>query len=107
MELWSRREAVEGAALALEGGDHVHGGDGLPLGVLGVGDGDLDHVLQEDRLVANSRGLGLLGILESGFHQSYYVALHSNQFQRFWSPANKVKGLVINLFSINTLFEKQ
>ena len=28
-------------ALALEGVDHVHGGDGLPLGVLGVGDGVL------------------------------------------------------------------
>jgi hypothetical protein len=41
-------EAVEGAALELEGGDHVHGGDGLPLGVLGVGDGVPDHVLQED-----------------------------------------------------------
>ena len=36
-------EAVEGAALALEGVDHVHGGDGLPLGMLGVGDGVLYH----------------------------------------------------------------
>ena len=41
-------EAVEGAALPLEGVDDVHGGDGLPLGVLGVGDGVADHVLQED-----------------------------------------------------------
>ena len=41
-------EAVEGAALPLEGVDHVHGGDGLPLGVLGVGDGVADHVLEED-----------------------------------------------------------
>ncbi len=41
-------EAVQGAALPLEGVDHVHGGDGLPLGVLGVGDGVPDHVLQED-----------------------------------------------------------
>ena len=40
-------EAVQGAALALEGVDHVHGGDGLPLGVLGVGDGVTDDVLQE------------------------------------------------------------
>ncbi|CAB3370576.1 Hypothetical predicted protein [Cloeon dipterum] len=40
-------EAVEGAALALEGVDHVHGGHGLPLGVLGVGDGVADHVLEE------------------------------------------------------------
>ncbi len=41
-------ETVEGAALPLEGVDHVHGGDGLPLGVLGVGDGVADHVLEED-----------------------------------------------------------
>jgi len=30
-------ESVEGAALPLEGEDNVHGGDSLPLGVLGVG----------------------------------------------------------------------
>ena len=41
-------EAVEGLALALEGVDNVHGGDGLPLGVLSVGDSVADHVLQED-----------------------------------------------------------
>ena len=41
-------EAVEGLALALEGVDDVHGGDGLPLGVLGVGDSVADNVLQED-----------------------------------------------------------
>ncbi|KAF1664767.1 hypothetical protein FQA23_0004744, partial [Aptenodytes patagonicus] len=41
-------EAVEGESLALEGVDHVHGRDCLPLGVLGVGDGVADHVLQED-----------------------------------------------------------
>ena len=41
-------EAVEGAALPLEGVDHVHGGDGLPLSVLGVGHGVADHVLEED-----------------------------------------------------------
>ena len=29
-------EVVEGAALALQGLDHVHGGDGLLLGVLGA-----------------------------------------------------------------------
>ena len=34
--------------MVLEGVDHVHGGDGLPFGVLGVGDGVADHVLQED-----------------------------------------------------------
>ncbi|KFO83420.1 hypothetical protein N320_09074, partial [Buceros rhinoceros silvestris] len=41
-------EAVEGASLALERVHHVHGRDRLPLGVLRVGDGVADHVLQED-----------------------------------------------------------
>ena len=40
-------EAVQGAALALEGVHDVHGGDSLPLGVLGVGHGVTDDVLQE------------------------------------------------------------
>ena len=43
----SAAEAVEGAALSLERVDHVHGGDSLALGVLGVGDRVADHVLQE------------------------------------------------------------
>ncbi|KFV82686.1 hypothetical protein N308_05174, partial [Struthio camelus australis] len=41
-------EAVEGASLALERVDHVHGRDRLALGVLRVGDGVADDVLQED-----------------------------------------------------------
>ncbi|CAL9771388.1 unnamed protein product, partial [Musa acuminata subsp. burmannicoides] len=41
-------EAVEGAALALEGIDDVHGGDRLAAGVLGVGDCVADDVLEED-----------------------------------------------------------
>ena len=40
-------EAVQSAALALEGVDDVHGGDRLPLGVFRVGDGVADHVLEE------------------------------------------------------------
>ena len=40
-------EAVEGAALALEGVDDVHGGDGLAARVLGVGDGVTDDGLHE------------------------------------------------------------
>ena len=40
-------EAIESASLSLEGVDDVHGGDGLALGVLAVGDGVTDHVLQE------------------------------------------------------------
>ena len=41
-------ESVQGASLPLEGIDHIHGGDGLPLGVLGVGDGVPDDVLKEN-----------------------------------------------------------
>ena len=40
-------EAIESTSLPLESIDHIHGGDGLPLGVLGVGDGIPDHVLEE------------------------------------------------------------
>ena len=40
-------EAVEGAALALEGVHDVHGGHGLAAGVLSVGHGVTDHVLEE------------------------------------------------------------
>ncbi|KAF1595939.1 UNVERIFIED_CONTAM: hypothetical protein FQV16_0015762, partial [Eudyptes robustus] len=41
-------ETVEGTALAFQRVDHIHGGDGLSLGVLAVGDGISDHILQED-----------------------------------------------------------
>jgi len=41
-------EAVEGAALALERVDDVHGGHGLAARVLGVGHGVTDDVLEED-----------------------------------------------------------
>ena len=41
-------ESVQCPALSLEGVDNVHGCDGLPLSVLGVGDGITDHVLQEN-----------------------------------------------------------
>ncbi len=40
-------ETIQGTSLAFQGIDDVHGSDGLPLGVLGVGDGITDHVLQE------------------------------------------------------------
>ena len=40
-------KSVQGAALTLECVDHVHGRDGLALGVLGVGDGIPDDVLEE------------------------------------------------------------
>ena len=41
-------EAVEGAALALESVDNVHGGHGFTAGVLGVGHGVADDVLAKD-----------------------------------------------------------
>ena len=41
-------EAIESTSLPLESIDHIHGGDGLPLGVLSVGDRVPDHILQED-----------------------------------------------------------
>ena len=40
-------KTVEGTSLPLESVDHVHGSDSLPLGVLGVGDGIPDDVLEE------------------------------------------------------------
>ena len=43
----SSTETVEGSALSLEGIDDIEGGDGLSLGVFGVGDGVLDNVLEE------------------------------------------------------------
>ena len=48
-------ESVQGTSLPLEGIDNVHGGDGLPLGVFGVGDGVPDHVLKKD--LENPTGL--------------------------------------------------
>ena len=40
-------KAVEGAALPLQGLDHIHGSDSLPLGMLSVGDSVPDDVLKE------------------------------------------------------------
>ena len=48
IDMTLRAEAVEGLALALERVDDVEGRDGLPAGVLGVGDRILDDVLEED-----------------------------------------------------------
>ena len=48
-------ESVESASLTLEGVDDIHGGDGLPLGVLAIGDGVTDDVLEED--LEDSSGL--------------------------------------------------
>ena len=41
-------KSVEGTSLAFQSIDHVHGCDGLPLSVFGVGDGVADDILQED-----------------------------------------------------------
>lgn len=40
-------ETVQGASLTFQSVDDVHGRDGLPLGVFGVGDRVADHVLEE------------------------------------------------------------
>ena len=40
-------EAVQGAALALQSVHNIHGGHSLPAGVLSVGHGVADHILQE------------------------------------------------------------
>ena len=48
-------EAVESATLTFQRVDHVHGCDGLALGVLTVGDRVSDDVLQED--LQNPSGL--------------------------------------------------
>ena len=40
-------ESVEGTSLTLEGVDDIHGGDSLPLSVLGVGHSATDDILQE------------------------------------------------------------
>ena len=48
-------ESVEGTSLTLQGVDDIHRGDGLSLGVLCVGDGVTDHILQED--LQNATGL--------------------------------------------------
>ena len=41
-------ETVQSTALPLESIDHIHSCYGLPLGMLGVGDGITDNVLKED-----------------------------------------------------------
>jgi len=48
-------ESVEGTSLTFQGVDDVHGGDGLSLSVLSVGDCITDHVLQEN--LENTSGL--------------------------------------------------
>lgn len=56
-------EAVEGASLALEGVDDVHGSDSLSLGVVSVGDGVTNDRLQED--VQDSAGLLIDGVADA------------------------------------------
>lgn len=56
-------EAVEGAALTLEGVDNVHGSDGLALGVISVGDRVTDNALEED--VQDSASLLIDGVADA------------------------------------------
>ena len=48
-------ETVEGTALTLESVNDIEGGDGLALGMLGVGDGVTDDTLEEG--LENTAGL--------------------------------------------------
>ena len=48
-------ESVQGASLPLESIDNIHGSDGLPLGVFGVGDSIPDDILKEN--LEDSTGL--------------------------------------------------
>ena len=48
-------ETVQGASLALQGVDNVHGSDGLSLGMFGVGNSVTDHVFQKH--LKNTAGL--------------------------------------------------
>lgn len=41
-------KSVQGASLAFQGVDDIHGGDSLPLGVLGVSYSITDDILQEN-----------------------------------------------------------
>ena len=40
-------ESIQGATLPLQSVDNIHSGDSLPLGMLCVGDGVADDILQE------------------------------------------------------------
>jgi len=48
-------ESVKSSALSLQSVDDIHGGDGLSLGMLGVGDSITNHILQE--YLKNTTGL--------------------------------------------------
>jgi hypothetical protein len=46
--IWSlTAESVQGTSLSLQSVHDIHGGDSLPLGMLGVGDGITDDILKE------------------------------------------------------------
>ena len=55
-------ETVKGSALPLESVDNVEGGDGLPLGVLSVGDRVSDDVLEDWMLALISMNVSGWGV---------------------------------------------
>ena len=55
-------ETVKGSALPLESVDNVEGGDGLPLGVLSVGDRVSDDVLEDWMLALISMDVSGWGV---------------------------------------------
>jgi hypothetical protein len=59
-------EPVEGSALSLEGVDDIEGGDGLALGVLGVGDGVSDDVCRGGECVTKVVSVNEEGLEREG-----------------------------------------
>ena len=70
----SASEAVESSPLPLESVDDVHGSDSLPLGVLGVGDGVSDDVLQEH--LHNDSTVARIGMLDYNIPSGHPSSLH-------------------------------
>jgi hypothetical protein len=92
-------ETVEGAALTLESVDNVKRGDGLALGVLGVGDGVTDDTLEEG--LEDSTGLLVdhcgalvtgLGLTEAGWRWNVLAEIRLTPPRR---ARRRMAGLVI------------
>ena len=67
-------ESVQSTSLPLQGVDHVHGSDSLPLGVLGVGDGVSDDVLQEH--LHNDSTVARIGMIDYNIPSGHPSSLH-------------------------------
>ena len=58
-------KTIKGASLPLEGIHDIHGSNGLPLGVLCVGDGVPDDILQENLKIDKFKPVNLHNYLEN------------------------------------------